>query len=214
MKKMIAFALVALMTIPAIAFAQHTITVSADPDGAAGSAPFTQVFDTPAGGTFDLVVWMDTAGEASNAAEFVMTELLVEAPGVLKTGTVKINGALDLGDNALGEYVLALRGCLPATTEWNLVRLTYLQFSLGVIPNDMVLSLRGFQQGDTQPSTFNGAPGFVDCAENKFPMTMGGVDGGTTGSGVVFPDGSLALNPTPVAVPTLDNSIGQLKARF
>ena len=213
MMKMITFSLVVLMALPTIAFAQ-TMAVSADPDGAAGTGPFTQVFDSPVGVGFDLVVWMDTAGEPSSAAEFVVTELLVATPGVFKLGTIKINNTpLDLGDNARGEYLLAFGGCEVPSAELLMVRVTYGDFS-GVIGADVVMSLRGLQPGDSQPSTFFGELGFVDCSDQPFVATMGGADGGFTGAGVNFPDGGLVLNPTPLVVPTVDNSVGQLKARF
>ena len=213
MKKMIAFSLVALMALPAIAFAQ-TMTVSADPDGAGGSGPYTQVFDSPVGLTFDLVVWMDTAGEPSSAAEFVMSELLLVAPGILKTGTLRINNTqLDLGDNARGEYIIAFGGCEPPSSDLLMVRVTYIDLGTAV-GSDVVLTLRGFELGDSQPSSFAGAVGFVDCSDAKVFSVMGGTDGGITGADVVFPDGGMVLNPTPIVVPTADDSMGQLKARF
>ena len=75
-------------------------------------------------------------------------------------------------------------------------------------------ALRGLQPGDSVASSFDGELGFIDCADNGIVVQMGGTDGGETGSGVVFPDGSCVLNPTPIAVPTADGSVGQLKARF
>ena len=213
MMKMITFSLVVLMALPTIAFAQ-TMAVSADPDGAAGSGPYTQVFDSPVGLGFDIVIWMDTAGEPSSAAEFVATELLVVTPGVFKLGTLKINNTpLDLGDNLVGEYLLAFGGCEAPSAELLMVRVTYGDFS-GSIGADVVMSLRGLQPGDSQPSTFGGELGFVDCVDGPWLATLGGADGGFTGSQVVFPDGGLVLNPTPLVVPTVDNSVGQLKARF
>ena len=213
MMKMIALSLVVLMALPSIALAQ-TIAISADPDGAGGSGPFTQVFDTPVGLGFDLVVWMDSAGEPSSAAEFIVTELLVVTPGVFKLGTIRINNTpLDIGDNLVGEYIIAFGSCEATSTQLELVRVTYGDFS-GVIGADLVMNLRGFQEGDSQPSTFNGEPGFVDCTEGTHTLVMGGADGGLTGAQVVFPDGSLVCNPVPVVVPTVENSMGQLKARF
>ena len=59
-----------------------------------------------------------------------------------------------------------------------------------------MLTLRGFQAGDSQPSSFGGELGFIDCADNGIAVPMGGTDGGVTGAGVVFPDGSCVLNAT------------------
>ena len=214
MKKILTATLAVALVFGATAAFAQTMAVSADPDGAAGSGPYTQVFDSPVGLGFDIVVWMDTAGEPSSAAEFVMTELLLATPGVFKLGTIKINNTpLDLGDNARGEYLLAFGGCEAPSPELTMVRVTYGDFG-GVIGADVVLSLRGLQPGDSQPSTFNGELGFVDCVDGAWVATMGGADGGVTGSGVTFPDGGLVLNPIPLAVPTVDNSVGQLKARF
>jgi hypothetical protein len=213
MKKIFAATLAVALVFGATAAFAQTIAVSADPDGP-GPLGLTQVFDAPAGLTFDLVVWMDTAGVETNAAEFVMTELRVVAPGVLSTATVKFNNALDLGLNSVGEYLLAFGACFPPATQMEMVRVTYLQLAAGTIVADQLITLRGFQPGDTRPSTFAGEPGFVDCSEGKHPLVLGGADGGTTGADVVFPDGTLILNPTPLVVPTVDNSMGQLKAHF
>ena len=214
MKKLLTATLAVALVFGATGAFAQTIAVSADPDGAGGSGPFTQVFDSPVGLGFDIVVWMDSNGEPSSAVEFIMTELLVETPGVFKLGTIRINNTpLDIGDNLVGEYIIAFGSCEPVSSQLVLVRVTYGDFS-GVIGADLVMNLRGFQPGDSQPSTFNGEPGFVDCIEGTHTLVMGGVDGGVTGSGVVFPDGGLIMNGTLVVVPTVENSMGQLKARF
>jgi hypothetical protein len=214
MKKLLTATLAVALVFGATGAFAQTIAVSADPDGAGGSGPFTQVLDSPVGLGFDIVIWMDSAGEPSSAAEFIVTELLTEAPGVFKLGTIRINNTpLDIGDNLIGEYIIAFGSCEPVSSQLVLVRVTYGDFS-GAIGADLVMNLRGFQPGDTQPSTFDGEPGFVDCTEGTHTLVMGGVDGGVTGSGVVFPDGSLGVNPTPIPIPNSDNSVGQLKARF
>jgi hypothetical protein len=207
MKKMIAFALVALMALPALAFGQ-TMSIGAGPlAGAPGP-----VFDAPSGIQFDVVATLVPGGESSSAAEFVMSELNVINPGIFKLGTAKFNGALDLGENSLGEYILAFQGCFPdASVE--MVRVTYGTFG-GVPAADTVLTLRGFQAGDTQPSSFNGELGFIDCSDNGIVATLGGTDGGFTGADVEFPDGSCVLNATPVVVDNEAGSMGQLKTRF
>jgi hypothetical protein len=208
MKKMIAFAMVALLALPVAATAQ-TMAISADQGGT-----LTQVFDTPVGTPFNIVVWGSTGGRDVAASEFVASELLLLYPGVFKLGTVKINNTtLDLGDNSLGEYILAFGACFPPSDTLEMVRVQYGDFS-GIIGSDVVMSLRGFQPGDTRPSSFNGSVGYVDCQDVKYAATVGGTDGGFTGGGVTFPDGSLILNGTPAVVDTQDESISQLKARF
>ena len=212
MKKLLSATLaVALVFGASSAFAQ-TMTVSG---GVTGSGVDGQVLDL-VGPQFDLIVRLDPAGEASSAAEFVMTEPLVEVPGIFKLSTVKIlNTPLDLGDNTKGEYILAFGECVPSTGLVELVRVGYGDFGGALAPNsDFVVSLRGFQPGDSKPSSFNGELGFVDCADNKYPVALGGADGGVTGSGVTFPDGGMVIQPTPLAVPTDAGTMGQLKARF
>ena len=207
MKKMIAFALVALMALPAMAFAQ-TMSIGAAPVGGAPVA----VFDAPAGSQYDVVVTLVPGGESSSAAEFVMTEISNDFPGIFKTGTLKFNDSLDLGLNAAGEYILSFKGCFPDEAV-QMVRLTYGNFQ-GAPGADTVLTLRGLQPGDSAPSSFAGELGFIDCSDNGIVAQLGGTDGGVTGAGVEFPDGSGVLNPTQIAVPTVDASVGQLKARF
>jgi hypothetical protein len=207
MKKMIAFALVAMLALPGMVFAQ-TMSVSVDDAGV-----LTQTFDVGFGQTFFLVVNLDTGGEGSTAAEFIMTELLNEAPGVFKLSTTKVNDALDLSDNTQGDYLLAFQTCVPGGAPVEIVRVEYGAFQ-GIPANDTVISLRGFQPGDRFPSTFGGEMGYIDCSDNGFPVFMGGTDGGITGADVVFPDGSCVLNPTPIVVDNEAGSVGQLKARF
>jgi hypothetical protein len=148
---------------------------------------------------FDIVALMEEVLIGSGA-EFVMTELSMEYPGVLKIGTRKINNTpLDLGDNARGEYLIAFGACIWAPTE--IVRVTYLDVA-GLIPRDVVLQLRGFEPGDSQPSTFNGRPGFIDCAHlgsNKhlFGLTTPGL---ITGSGAYVAPGGMVLNATQPVV--------------
>jgi hypothetical protein len=209
MKKMLAFAVVALFALPTLAFAQTMYVGAAATGGEPGPIWETGGF----GQTFDLVVSLDPAGNASSGAEFVMTELLIVAPGVFKLATDRIFGSqLDLGDNALGEYIIAFGACAPAGVV-EMVRVNYGTFQ-GDVPTDTVITLRGLQPGDSQPSTFDGELGFFDCSDNGFLAQLGGADGGTTGSGVDFPDGACVINGTPVVVDNEAGSMGQLKARF
>ena len=210
MKKLLSATLAVALVFGVSGAMAQTMSVSAN---LIGGTP-GQVVDIPQGTQFNMTVSLDPAGEGSSAAEFVMTELLLIAPGVFKLGTVKINNTpLDLGDNARGEYVLAFQGCVPAGAPVEMVVLTYGTFG-GPVPVDTVIELRGLQPGDSVESTFGGELGLIDCADNGIPAQMGGTEGGITGSGVVFPDGSCVLNPTPIAVDNVDGSVGQLKARF
>jgi hypothetical protein len=207
MKKLLSATLAVALVFGAAGATAQTMAISA-------GAPGIQVAETIPGTPFDVVVWGDTGTSDSAAAEFVATELLQVTPGVFKLATVKINNTtLDLGDNALGEYILAFAACFLPDPQLELVRVTYGDFS-GVVGADVVMTLRGLQPGDSRPSSFNGSVGFVDCQDVKYSATVGGVDGGVTGSGVVFPDGGLVLNPTPIAVDNDATSFGQVKARF
>jgi hypothetical protein len=210
MKKLLSATLAVALVFGVSGAMAQTMNVSANlPGGPAGA-----VVDVPQGTTFEMRVSLDAAGEASSAAEFVMGELLLLAPGVFKLGTIKVNNTpLDLGDNAVGEYVMAFGTCVPGGAPVDLVVLNYGTFG-GPVPVDTVIALRGLQPGDSVESTFNGDLGFIDCSDNGYVAQMGGTDGGVTGSGVEFPDGSLVINPTPLAVPTVDGSVGQLKAQF
>jgi hypothetical protein len=208
MKKLLSATLAVALVFGASSAIAQTMYIGAGPLGGAPSA----LFDVPGGIQFDVVATLDPGGESSSAAEFVMSELNVINPGIFKLGTAKFNGALDLGENSLGEYILAFQGCFPdATVE--MVRVTYGTFG-GTPAPDTVLTLRGFQAGDTQPSSFNGELGFIDCSDNGIVATLGGTDGGFTGADVEFPDGSCVLNATPVVVDNEAGSMGQLKTRF
>ena len=207
MKKLLSATLAVALIFGAAGATAQTMAVSF-------GAPGTQVGDVVVGTPFNLVVWGDTAGLDAAAAEFVVTELLVETPGIFKLGTAKINGTtLDLGDNALGEYILAFGDCFLPSSELVLVTVTYGDFS-GLVGADQVMNLRGFQPGDTRPSSFNGEVGFVQCDNAKYAASVGGQEGGITGSGVVFTDGSCVLNPTPIAVDNEAGSVSQMKGRF
>jgi hypothetical protein len=201
-------ALVACVVAPALA--QDTIGLYGDI-----GAGLSRHINTTPGTPFDLVVITKTSN-GGTAAEFIMTELLVVTPGVFKLDTKRVNGTtLDLGDNALGEYIIAYQICVGAgLTE--VVRVQYGDFG-GDIGNDVVLSLRGFGPGDTQPSTFDGEPGYVDCALLTHVLVPEPWEDFETHDPTKDPntdsaDGVLVLNAD--IIPTDSTSVGELKARF
>ena len=206
--------LLVLALIPTPALAQ-TMAVSVDPDRTPGGAPLVQVFDVTISVAFDVVVWLDSAGHPGQAVEFVVTDLAEIVPGVFKISTVTIGNPIDLGLEfpAPGEFALVYGECVAANNQLELARITYADFT-GVLGMDQVMTVRGFQPGDSVPSTFGGQPGFVDCDDALVSCEMGGTAGGVTGSGVTFPAGALILNATPLVVPTGDGSIARLKAKF
>ncbi len=86
---------------------------------------------------FEVVVLMKPEAQSS-AAEFVMTELILMFPGMFKLSITKVNNtAIDLGDNSLGEYMLAFGDCVEAG-QVELVRVQYLDMG-GAIPPGAVL---------------------------------------------------------------------------
>ena len=114
------------------------------------------------GATFDLIVMTDTV-EGSTAGEFVLTDVANLVPGVLRTSITKIDGStFDLGDDELGESTWCTWGCVPPGPAGWIHRIEYANMA-GALPTDLVLSVRGFQPGDTQPSSFGGEPGYSDC---------------------------------------------------
>ena len=181
------FALLALASEPA--GAQGTISLYGDTGG--GLYRAIEVSSSP----FDIVVLMKSDTQSSGA-EFVMTELIVEFPSVFKLATTKVNDTtLDLGDNALGEYMIDFGGCIEAG-ELEIVRVQYLDLGWA-IPEDTVLYLRGFKPGDTQPSRFEGQTGYVDCTGTEHALQLepwGGPCDPVVASWIESSDGAIALN--------------------
>jgi hypothetical protein len=82
------------------------------------------------------------------------------------------------------------------------------------MPSDVVMSVRGFEPGDSAPSSFGGSPGIVDCDDAMVPLEPAG-DALITGADVIVPPGALVLNATPfVVIPNESESITTIKARY
>lgn len=182
--------------------------------GPRGSDQLSPVFEVGLDQQFDVVVLLHTDGNEHAAAEFVMTELLLIAPGVFKLLTITAGyDGFPIEDRSHGEYVIAYQTCAPPASGFELVRVTYGTLA-GPVPPDTVISVRGFQPGDSVPSTFGGYPGIIDCNDTAFAGSMGGHDGGFTVTGVEVPDGALGLNLTQPVVETEAGSWGALKSRY
>ena len=195
--KCLGLALVAIL-IPMAALAGPSMAIWSG-DGGSLSTDLT----TSAGNPFDVVVTLDSDGHDSAAAEWVMTDLRVEFPGVLVLATAKINNTpLDLGINDLGEYLIAFGVCEPPGDRVELVRITYADMSGVIGSTSIVMGLRGFEPGDSQPSSFSGLPGFVDCGGSKYTAPMGGNSA----------DGALCVNC--YSPPATESSITELKSKF
>lgn len=203
----------ALALFPAGPAASQTIAVSVDPDGGAGSADYVQAFDVTPGESFDVVIWADTGGHSIRAVEFVVTELRDQFPEVFRLSTWWIDPPPVNHEQHGGEYRIDLADCAEPGARVDLIRLTYLDIT-GVIDDDQLLTLRGFQPGDTRPSLYGGEPGFTDCDDLDHVLTPGGTVSGLTGAGVRFGPGELVLEPTPAVVPTISTSLGRWKLRF
>lgn len=174
------------------------------------SGPY-QTFYAPVTGSFDeadnfkIGVLLDTGSGDANAAEFILSPLPAGA-GLFTQGIFKFNDALDLGNNAIGEYILSFKGCFSGSIE--MLRIEMLDFS-GKTPQDMVMTIAGIPTG-----TFGGELGVSSCASLPVLTPMGGTDGGTTGADTFVPDGAACLNPVQVPVDAVSSSMGQLKGRF
>ena len=206
------FAVIACVITPAQA--QDTIGLYAD-FGDAGE--LSRSIITKPGTPFDVVV-VTKADRGSSAIEFIMTELVWIYPGVFKVSTAKVNDTkLDIGDNDVGEYVIAYATCVNSgTTE--VARVRYHDVSQSIGPN-VVLSLRGLGPGDSWPSTFDGDMGYVDCDYSKFVLTPEPWDDSsnvdpTRIAGLESTDGILVLNPEGLSVPAAVKSMGTLKSQF
>ena len=206
------FALALVAGVFAPAQAQDTIAIHFD-DGLGGGV---QRFGNTGATPFNIVVITETS-ENSSAAEFVISELRVLFPGVFALATTKINNTpLDLGNNAIGEYVLAYTGCVPSGVA-EIVRIQYGDFS-GLITNDVILQIRGLQPGDSVESTFGGEMGYIDCVDQGRTLSPAPWPSGTNidptkgPSGVPSGDGVCVLNAD--TVPNESDSVSSLKARF
>lgn len=206
------FALALVASVFAPAQAQDWIAIYGD----TGSG-LSRAINTTPGVPFDIVVQNQT-DNTSAAAEFVIDDVKVLFPSVFRLSITKVNNTpLDLGDNTVGEYLIAYGVCLSAGTV-EIVRINYGDFG-GAITNDVVLGIRGLQPGDSRPSSFNGSTGYVDCTNAKHPMTLEpfpapdviGVDP-TKLVGVDSGDGVCVLNAD--VTPNETASVGTLKGRF
>jgi hypothetical protein len=206
------FALALVAGVLAPAQAQDTIAIFFD-DPVNG---LTRYGNTTPGQPFDVVV-VSNIDDSSCASEFVVTELTIVAPGVFKLATTKVNNTqLDLGDNSVGEYVLAYGDCVASGPQ-EVVRLQYGEFG-GTVGPDTIMTIRGLQPGDSVPSTFGGEIGYIDPSDVGHIIDPApwphfdiidptkGPDPHPTGDGVCVINGDAVDNEM--------DSISSLKARF
>jgi hypothetical protein len=184
----------ALAAITATAANSQTMSIVVDDQGVHTRA-FSSVFGEP----FDVVTLLDTGGVSATAAEWVQTELTDPPVGYFRLGTVRLGNPDCWWCDHPSENVDNFGQCYPGGEPLEVLRITYGNFQ-GTPANDIVLTLRGFQPGDSQPSSIDGHPGFLDCDFEAHPVTLSGGDAWETGAGVIVPSGALVLNPTPPLV--------------
>jgi len=186
------------LLVPASALANATMAIWTDVGGTLSPELTTQT-----GVNFTVVVTLDSDGEDALGAEFVITEPRDVFPGIFAISTKKINDTvLDLGENSLGEYVMAFTACEPSGDQIEMVRITYADFSGVIGTKSAVLTLRGLQIGDSVPSTFNGAPGFITCSDGNVDAEMGGHEN----------EGALCINC--FEPPEVEGTMTELKSKF
>jgi hypothetical protein len=172
-------------------------------------------YGNTSGAPFDIVVGA-TASQSSCASEFVMTELTVGRVGLFKLDTAKINNTpLDLGDNSVGEYIISYGGCVGSGFA-EIVRLNYLD-TAGALENDIVMSLRGLEAGDSFPSSFGGEIGYITSTDENvvlapLPWVDGDIIEPTDDPNTDSSDGVCVLNAQ--VLPNEVESVSSLKARF
>lgn len=193
--------------------AQDTIGIYADFGEGLESAGITKP-----GTPFEIVV-VASPSQDHAAMEFVMTELMHLYAGVFKYTTSKINDtSLDLGDNQVGEYLMAY-GCMPAG-ESEMVRVRYYDVT-GEIGENVVLALSGFGPDASKASSFDGGIGYAGCVGNlelydlvAEPWDAASEFDPSRIPGVESTDGILVLNPAGLSVPVADASVGTIKSRY
>ena len=193
------------------AFCQ-TLSLAVDDQGT-----YTRSYHATVGEEFDVVTLANTDGNDVLAGEWVQTDLLGAVPGVFKLQTTRLCNTCDYFGGypgGPGEYRESFGACRPASEALEILRIKYLPID-GFEADDFVLSIRGLEPGDTWPSSFDGEPGFVDCANAKLPATVERGDAWQTGSGVVVPSGALVLDPTPpLVVGSSELPLSHLKVRY
>lgn len=218
----ICIATCAALLLPTLGLAQPTMRVATPFED---YCEYSAVLDVLLGQVFDVVVLLDSNGQAVSAAAFNLTPL---PPGVFTFNTEYPTGStVNHGDAAAGVYDLEFLGCAPPCDQRELVRFQALD-TTGALRSgsNFIMVVSGL--GDTADN-----PVFRSCDGGEHAAPMGGADGGVVAPGVEFPDGSLILSPDPIsgpgrshappcdlrsqctqAVPVAIGSLSTLKARF
>jgi hypothetical protein len=171
---------------------------------------------TKVGEPFEIVVKTNSPSRTS-ALLCAVTELNLLHPGVFKVTTWKHNDStLDMGNNDLGQYLIAYGVCAPAG-ELEVLRIGYVDFD-DELPNDIALYVHGEVEERIAEPSLGGLPGTVDCDEDLIlalspePWEDDSIDP-TQIEGVTTTDGLLVLNPSQ-SVDVEGASMSTLKSRF
>ena len=190
MKKLLTLA---LCLVAATAMAQpepHDVGVFADAAGTmstvntAASTPFTV-----------YVIGFGLDGQVKGYE----VSVTVPANHFLLSAVINPPNGLNFGD-VDGEFIVGTGGCFDGDISYTLATLTFLPLVPAV---DGTICI-----GGTEPSSFGGLPGYLQCDGTKLPF-------GVAQNGGSYPNGCLVMNPTmtgPVATEAV--SFGEVKGRF
>lgn len=164
---------------------------------------------------FDIDVYVEVSNQLGGI-EFVMDDLVYTVPGVFRLRAERLDQyysyyPLDVGDSEHGEYIITWSRC-DRSGHLRVLQVEYLDLN-GLIGPDTVVGVRGLQEGGTQPSRFDGRPGYVDCdgvLRELVPepwSELGMPDRGDLA-------GAAVLNPTWMPIPVTGASLSALKARY
>lgn len=201
-----------------VAGASAQETLSAYGDTGDGLERFLYTDSEP----FDIVIVANTTG-MSRVFEFVLTELSTTTPGVFRINVSSTGNHIDMGHS--GDDVLynvyawkaGVGECWePGTNE--ILRLTYLDLNGTTIGADVVLSMRGIQEGDPWPTSFSGHTGYVECEPCVARWCVRILDQ-EAWSEYGQPDneelaGAVVLNPSWFPIESDATSMGTLKVRY
>lgn len=153
------------------------------------------VADVKLGSPFRMMVTIKAGDQDISGVDFKYEGLELIFPTIFRLGQeYEHPRVLDLDGDDPSIYRLQLNGCASPCELRKVMSTVYGDFSGELVAtHDVVVTIGGI--ADSAPD-----PVFYDCAGLAHLAPMGGSDGGWSGNGTVFPDGSVILNPTPMSV--------------
>ena len=193
-----------LMLMPVAAVAQPTLTIWVDADGT-----LVNQFDVVLGEVFEIVVLVDTDGHEIDGVAWTMRDLTEFGFIVSNEHPLSFwSCALDGCHYWDGFFQFPFDECQPASGRLEVVR-----FGMLVIEpvQDFVLQI----EEPIDWSSWGTTPVMGGCGDPwRYPMVLGGSQGGTTASGVTWPAGGLILSPTRPTIDVATRGLSALKARY